>query len=322
MGALQYISTSALSLTLSGNTGVAPFLTLFLVGVIEKSDPTLLYMDGWVEKIIASWPGIVVFGILTVLEFVGKCVPVVDEIIDSAMAFVVPIFSVMGSLASHGLFTAPASASEGPHGINDDGTRRRLEKEEDNGKNGVLTFLQVVLSTVGVVLALLVHLCKMLLRLVGEGCCTCCITTAEIMWVGFSVTICIFIVPIAIGAAILLGVAAGFGFKSWWEKRQKKKAGAEATAAGGGTGGAIGGTAGRTAGGINAKARTGQDTKESKSGDEEQGNQKSATVSDGLDSAEPSKNPEYNPGKATAPVEEISNDNDKLQPLLSAKDTH
>eukprot|EP00584_Thalassiosira_punctigera_P006473 CAMPEP_0172535998 /NCGR_PEP_ID=MMETSP1067-20121228/7833_1 /TAXON_ID=265564 ORGANISM="Thalassiosira punctigera, Strain Tpunct2005C2" /NCGR_SAMPLE_ID=MMETSP1067 /ASSEMBLY_ACC=CAM_ASM_000444 /LENGTH=52 /DNA_ID=CAMNT_0013320987 /DNA_START=120 /DNA_END=275 /DNA_ORIENTATION=+ len=52
MAPLQYISTSALSLTLSGNTGVAPFLTLFLVGVIEKSDPTLLYMDGWVEKII------------------------------------------------------------------------------------------------------------------------------------------------------------------------------------------------------------------------------------------------------------------------------
>jgi len=99
MGVIQYVSTSALSLTLSGNTGVAPFLTIFLVGIIENSDPSLLHMDGWIEKVIASWPGLVMFGGLTILEFVGECVPVVDEIVDSAMAFVVPIFSVMGWLA-------------------------------------------------------------------------------------------------------------------------------------------------------------------------------------------------------------------------------
>lgn len=288
MGALQYVATSALSLTLSGNTGVAPFLTLFVVGVIEKSDPTLLYMDGWVEKVIASWPGLVVFGILTVLEFVGKCVPVVDEIIDSAMAFVVPIFSVMGSLASHGLFTAPASASEGPHeSDNGDGSRRRLEGGEENNGNGFLIFLQVILSTIGIFLALLVHLCKMLLRLMGEGCCTCCITISEITWVLVSVTICIFIVPIAIGAAILLGIAAGFGFKSWWEKRQKKKAEAEAAVDG--------------AGGGSANTHPKGERKESKSGDEEA-------------SAEPSMNPEYMK-EASIPTGETPQD-EKLEPLL------
>ena len=100
--ALQYISTSALSLTLSGNTGVGPFLTLFIVGVIEKADPSLLAMEGWVEKIVASWPAIVIFGILTILEFVGKCVPVIDAVIDSAMTFVVPIFSILGSMSAWG----------------------------------------------------------------------------------------------------------------------------------------------------------------------------------------------------------------------------
>ena len=46
---------------------------------------------------------------------------------------------------------------------------------------------------------------------------------AEYGWIIFSVTICIFIVPIAIGAACCLIVAAGFGFKHWLEKRRHEK---------------------------------------------------------------------------------------------------
>mmetsp|Transcript_38997 Transcript_38997/g.81623 ORF Transcript_38997/g.81623 Transcript_38997/m.81623 type:complete len:304 (+) Transcript_38997:226-1137(+) len=302
MEALQYVSTSALSLTLAGNTGVAPFLTLFLVGIIEKSDPSLLHMDGWIEKVIASWPGLVMFGGLTILEFVGKCVPVVDEIIDSAMAFVVPIFSVMGSLASHGLFTAPASpiTEVGESQVDVDG--RRLEGGEDNSNgsksNAFLTFLQVVLSTVGVFLALFVHLCKMLLRLVGEGCCTPCITTAEIIWVMCSVTICIFVVPIAIGVAMLLCIAAGFGFKSWWEKRQKKKTAESASD----SNFAVGHNGGETP--------VGGGRKELKSGDEEQGNQQKENVKQSR-----RLNPKYIVGESTKSAGEMPKD-EKLRPVI------
>ncbi len=52
-----------------------------------------------------------IFGILTMLEFVGKCIPVVNEIINSAVAFVVPIFILIALLALHGLFATPASTS-------------------------------------------------------------------------------------------------------------------------------------------------------------------------------------------------------------------
>ena len=45
---------------------------------------------------------------------------------------------------------------------------------------------------------------------------------------GAIVTLCIYIVPIAIGAAALLLVAAGFGFRSWWKKRQEKRTAPEA----------------------------------------------------------------------------------------------
>jgi len=39
---------------------------------------------------MASWPAIVVWCSAATLEFVGKCVPVIDQIMDAAMAFIVP----------------------------------------------------------------------------------------------------------------------------------------------------------------------------------------------------------------------------------------
>lgn len=175
---------------------------------------------------MASWPAIVIFGLLTIAECVGKCVPVVDAVIDSAMTFVVPIFSILGSMASFGLFTVSSdddSSNPPDSALFDDeqGVRRRLD--DGGGTGGFLIFLQVMLCLFGIGLALIVHLFKLLLRLMGEGCCTCCITVMEYSWILFSVTLCIFIVPIAIGCAILLMVAGCFGFKNWWEKRQKKK---------------------------------------------------------------------------------------------------
>ena len=105
MGALlQYISASALSVTLGGNSGVAPFLTLLIVGIIERADPTLLNMEDWVSKAVASWPSIAVLGALTIVEFVAKCVPCVDAVYESSMAFVAPILSVFGSVSAFGLF--------------------------------------------------------------------------------------------------------------------------------------------------------------------------------------------------------------------------
>ena len=65
MGALDYLSSSAVSLTVAGNTGISPFLTLLMLGIIEKADPELLNMDGFMEKILSNWLGIAVLSILT-----------------------------------------------------------------------------------------------------------------------------------------------------------------------------------------------------------------------------------------------------------------
>jgi Domain of unknown function (DUF4126) len=163
MGLLNWLSTIAVSWTVSGNTGVCPFLSLFLVGVMEKIDPTLLNMDGTIENILSSWLSIVVLGIMTVLEFVGKCIPVVDAVIDSAMTFVVPIFSILGSLSTFGLFHLAAAAESDAATSDGSGNGRR----ELSIASGALVVLQICILVVGVALALSMHAVKMLVRLMG-----------------------------------------------------------------------------------------------------------------------------------------------------------
>lgn len=205
MGALDYLTTTALSMTVSGNTGVAPFTTLFITGFIERMDPDLLAMEGWTETILASWWSLMIFGVLTVLEFIGKCVPIIDEIIDSVEIFVVPVFSILGSLATFGLFNLASESDD-----NQDGDTRHRELS-DAGDN-FLTGVKVILCAFGVALALLVHLFKMLIRLLGEGCLTCCITVIEYTWITISLFLAIFIKPLAIVIAIVLLCSAAYGF--------------------------------------------------------------------------------------------------------------
>eukprot|EP00985_Skeletonema_marinoi_P007483 scaffold3295_cov196-Skeletonema_marinoi.AAC.3 len=245
MGALQYISASALSVTLGGNSGVAPFLTLFIVGIIERVDPNQLNMEEWVSKAVASWPSIAVLGALTIVEFIAKCVPCVDAVYESSMVFVAPILSVFGSVSAFGLFNAvPEEQTRtlyaqynmtDAHFHNDNigefNDHRRLAE-----KSGGLVFLQVMLCFVGVIIAFLVHLFKLLMRVIGEGCCTCCITSVEYTWTVTSVILTILIVPIAIVTAIILIVAAGVGFKKKvldkrMERRVEEKAKTAAAAA-------------------------------------------------------------------------------------------
>lgn len=225
MGALDYLTTTALSMTVSGNTGVAPFTTLFITGFIERMDPDLLAMEGWTETILASWWSLAIFGVLTVLEFIGKCVPIIDEIIDSVEIFVVPVFSILGSLATFGLFNL---ASEGDD--EDIDTRHRELSAGDN----VLTGVKVILCAFGVALALLVHLFKMLIRLLGEGCLTCCITVIEYTWITISLFLAIFIKPLAIVIAIILLCSAAYGFmkrSKVWRRDEDDTPGAAPTAA-------------------------------------------------------------------------------------------
>lgn len=216
MGVLDFVTTSAVSLVVGGNTGINPCLTLFLVGCIERINPELLNMEGTMEDLLSSWPSIVVLGIFTILEFIGNCVPVLDQVIDSIMAFVIPIFSVLGSLSTFGLFnefTSDSSSSSGGDG-------RMLAADG----SGALVFFQVILVICGVGLALCLHLFKMLVRLLGEGCLTGLLTAMEVTWTFCVITVVIFIKPIAIIVAVVLLWAAALAIKRKFYDKKKEAA--------------------------------------------------------------------------------------------------
>ena len=205
MGFFEWLSATAVSLTVAGNTGVSPFLSIFLVGCLEKANPGLLQMDDTMATLVASWPSLILGALLTALEFVGNCVPVVDEIMDSALTVVIPIVSILGSLSTFGIYSNNPLENLVDESLanNDDQEYRRL-----GAGSAALTVVQVTIVAIGVGLALLVHLLKMLIRLVGQGWLTGCMTILERIWCIFSIVVAVFVKPLAIVFAAVLCVGA------------------------------------------------------------------------------------------------------------------
>lgn len=237
------VANTAFSLTLSGNSGISPFLTMFLIGMVGKIQPESLNLGETMDKIMTSWPSLVFWSVMTVLESVGKCVPVLDQIMDSAEAFIVPILSTLGSLSAFGSFNGSFDADSDGNGDGDGNSTN--SQEVNNGDynaddynrmralssasstspvaNGAMIFLQIVLVIFGIILAISIHFFKMLIRLLGEGCLTQCITVLEATTVCISVLVSIFVRQFAIFVAACLLIAAGYNAKKRWDKWQEKK---------------------------------------------------------------------------------------------------
>merc|ERR1712194_963895 len=198
-------------------------------------------MGETMEVALASWWSIGILGLLTGGETVGKCIPAIDEMIDSAEVFVVPVISVLASLATMGVLPVPGgltSSSNADAGLGQtidimgmfgggdgDGGDYRLLQEDDtvaeviieddsnDFAEGFITFTQVCLVIFGIGLSLLIHFFKMLVRVSSlmctGGCCQPCITVMEFSLVIFGVVLSIFAPVFAIVACIVLLIAAG-----------------------------------------------------------------------------------------------------------------
>lgn len=227
----DYVSSAAVSLTMAGNTGISPFLTLFLLGVIEMAQPELLNMGPTMEIVLASWWSVGVLGLLTIAEMVGKCIPAVDEAIDSAEVFVVPVVSILATLATMGMFPVPEGSQEDIglgqpisvagifSGGGEDGNRYlqdELDPYQDANafSEGFMTFTTIALVGIGMGLALAIHFFKMLVRvsslMCSGGICQPCITIMENVVVVFGVILAILAPVVAIVASIVFMVAAGY----------------------------------------------------------------------------------------------------------------
>ena len=239
----EYIASAAVSLTMAGNTGISPFLTLFLLGVLEMARPEWLNMGPTMEMLLASWWSIGILGSLTVAEMVGKCIPAVDEAIDSVEVFVVPAISILATLATTGMLPLPPQDDAGlgqaidVGGIfgDDSGGDRYLLLLKDNEtttttdpynyyldddgeytafSEGFMAFTKVALVAIGMGLALAVHLFKMLVRvsslMCSGGCCQPCITVVEYVLVVVGVVLAILAPVVAIIASLGFIIASGY----------------------------------------------------------------------------------------------------------------
>lgn len=226
----DYITSSAISLTMAGNTGISPFLTLLLLGLVEIAKPELLNMGPAMETLLTSWWSIAILGILSLGEIIGKCIPALDEAIDSAEVFIVPVISVLASIATLGLL--PGSDNTTPDFdvaglIEGSGGYRLLQDDETTATfgEGFITFTKVCLVVGGVVLALSIHFFKMIVRIssIGctAGCCQPCITITEIVLVVVGVILAIVVPLFAVFTALFLLIAAGYAIRSKCCKRQK-----------------------------------------------------------------------------------------------------
>lgn len=216
---LEELTSSAISMVVAGNTGVTPFLTLLIVALIERSDPEILNMQGRLEEYLASDAGIALLGMATALEFLSMCIPVVDEMVDAGMTFIIPIISAVASASTFGLFLK----------TDDDDTGRLLQSTSWIGP------LQIFLILIGIVLSLSIHFCKMIVRLIGEGWLTGCLTVMETVWTTSTIFIVIYIQPVAIVLAILICLAAAYGAYRVFKRIQQRRANAATSEEGGNT---------------------------------------------------------------------------------------
>jgi hypothetical protein len=237
----DYISSAAVSLTMAGNTGISPFLTLLLLGVIEMAKPELLNMGETMELLLASWWSIAILALLAIGEMVGKCIPAVDEVVDSAEVFVVPAFSILATMATMGLLPVPeGTQSDAGQGQSIDvigmfnGTDGYRNLKEDFGQDlatndfgeGFMTFTMICLVGIGIGLSLAVHFFKMLVRtsslVCSGGCCQPCITLIEYILVIVGVVSAVLAPAFAIVACVALLVAAGYIIHVMCRKKKER----------------------------------------------------------------------------------------------------
>ena len=206
---VDQITASAISFVVAGNSGICAFLTLFILGCVERHDETLLNMDGAMEKILASWPAIVLLGVMTILEFIAMCVPVVDEITDAIMTAIIPIISMLGTIGTFGLYGDSSSGNDNGRALGEDG-------------GGLLGFWKFCVVGTGIGLAITMHLFKMLIRLIGVGWLTNLLTILETTWCTCTLILVIMIRAFSIFfATAIIGAAVWVWYRRW--KRSKKE---------------------------------------------------------------------------------------------------
>lgn len=128
--------------------------------------------------------------------------------------------STLGAFSAFGSFDSTTDEQQQSNGRKLKG--RTLESDSAIA-GGISAFVRVILVFIGAILALSIHFCKMLIRLLGEGCLTWLITIIEVTTVFFSVLLSIFIRQFAIFIAVVFVFAAVYNGKKRYDKRKEEQ---------------------------------------------------------------------------------------------------
>eukprot|EP00569_Conticribra_weissflogii_P017075 CAMPEP_0171390988 /NCGR_PEP_ID=MMETSP0880-20121228/947_1 /TAXON_ID=67004 /ORGANISM="Thalassiosira weissflogii, Strain CCMP1336" /LENGTH=264 /DNA_ID=CAMNT_0011903527 /DNA_START=193 /DNA_END=987 /DNA_ORIENTATION=+ len=210
---------------------------MLLIGIAERLSPDRFHMSDVMENVVSSWPSLCLWTILTVLEYVGKCVPVIDQIVDGVEAFIVPVLSTLATSSTFGTYGSNDNYNENDNGNNsnnniyNEGNNNNNENNERNLTSThslstvIQTFFQITIIFTGILLALSLHFFKMLVRLLGVGCLTPFLTVVEATTVVTGVLISVFVRKLAIVFAGCMLLAAGYNAKRRYEKWEERHKG-------------------------------------------------------------------------------------------------
>ena len=165
----------------AGNAGITPFLSLFTLSALGQTGGG---NTAWLSE-PSSFGALLV---LTLVEFVVKCIPALDSFVDQAMTFIVPFVSCISVIATM------------PEELESEG-RRLL----DGGGSGFdwLLVAQILLLSFAVVLSVVIHLTKLLVRLAGVGWLTSTLTVIESVFVAVSTVAAVYIRPLSLVFALI-----------------------------------------------------------------------------------------------------------------------
>lgn len=185
------IARFALSLVLSGTSGIRATMPLFLVSLMHIT-------SGFPLSQQAQWVGhpatCMFMGVLVVVEVIADLIPAVDHMLDGLMTFLRPLFGVLAAIAPQ----TPGGA-----------------------------FSAVPLAAVGAGLAFCLHILKASMRLVSSvttaGCCNPFLSLLETLLAAAAVLACVFVAVLAVIAAVAVLLLAALSLKVQCRPRSENK---------------------------------------------------------------------------------------------------
>jgi len=212
------IITMCVSLSLAGSCGMAPFLSILVIGILQKTFPSLLDMHDSIRLLLSSTVSLLFLGIMAILQVLASCKAAtrMSHIFNSTNVVIVPIMSICATLSTLGMFEYNKSNFE-----EDDSRERRLTYTLTLSTQFIF---QTILITLGIFLSISIHMFRMLIRnVVLESSSKFVLTFIETCICIISVVLVVIYNKAAIGVCLTFQLAAIFNVKKRFQQKHERR---------------------------------------------------------------------------------------------------